>query len=282
MKNIKNILVLLAITLSVFNCTDDYDESIEGSGEAGFLVDVSTQSSGALLGSPESGVDLADAAVTLAETALDLNVILTEGDLSSVSSVEVTKQINNGAIVVVGQSTTLPLNVTLNTIAEFLEGSGLTEADLRIGDVVKFVVQVTKTDGQVYQFNSTGRFNLTINCSYDLAGTYVMTNAVCASSEIVEITQNSDGSWAVTHGDGGLLDFCSTNDITNPGTFDVGCGGVVSADNYDGGTAYCTSNGIGCITGGSWDQAAGVLLLNNTNTFFTWAASSYISTYVRQ
>ncbi|AUC82345.1 hypothetical protein [Lacinutrix sp. Bg11-31] len=279
MKNIKKLLGLLTIALMVFSCTDDYSEAIEVSGNAGFLVDVSTQSSGALLGSPETGTPIADAPVTVSEAALDLNVLLVAGDLSTVSEVKITKQINNGTISVVAQSTTLPLNVSISSIAEFLQGSGLTESDLRIGDVVKFVVQVVKTDGQVYQFDNQGRFNLTLNCSSDLTGTYVMTNTVCASSEMVTISQNSDGTWALSQADGGLLQFCSSNTtFVNPGTIEVGCGGIVTSTE---GAQYCGSNGIGCITGGSWDQNSGVLTLDNTNTFFTWAASSYTSTYVR-
>lgn len=288
MKNIKKLLGLLTIALMVFSCTDDYDEVIQVSGEAGFQVNVTSQSSGSLLGSPESGVDLADAAVAVSDSELDLNVVLTTGDLSTVSKVEVTKQINDGPIIVVNESTTLPLNVTLNTVADFLQGSGLAESDLRIGDVVRFVVKVTKTDGQVFLFNNQGRFSLTLNCSYDLTGTYFVTNSACDNTAnnggipLINISQNADGTWYAETSDGGLLQYCTSNNILNDGSFDIFCEGVVSAESTEGGSAYGTYSGgaIGYITGGSWDQASGVLVLELLDEFF--GVGAYSATYTRQ
>jgi len=114
-----------------------------------------------------------------------------------------------------------------------------------------------------------------------------MTNSLPESEclglpQTVNITQNPDGTWYLETADGGLLQFCSENTtLPNPGSFIVECGGIVSPHPTNG-VDYCFDFDIGCITGGSWDQNTGILILENSNGFFEWAPSNYTSTYVRQ
>jgi hypothetical protein len=279
-------IMLLALIVSIFSCESDEEaEILQNDDQAGVLINISN-SSGAVLGSPESGVPIEDASVTLTEVMLDFNMSYVSGSMDGVSKFEVVKfyngDVNQGIPeTIVAESTSLPFSFSLNTIDEFLVGTGVTEDELRIGDTFTFRVKIYQTDGDVYYYNNPmGRFSLTVNCASDLTGTYIMTNSVCASSVSVQISQNSDGSWLLSTADGGLLQFCSTNSsLVNVGSISIGCGGVVSQAVPP---AYCDGYGIGCIVGGTWDQNAGILVLDNTNGFFTWAPAEYTSTYVRQ
>ena len=109
-----------------------------------------------------------------------------------------------------------------------------------------------------------------------------MTNSVCASVLTVGIAPNSDGTWAIDRADGGLLSLCSTNSsLFNPGNITVVCGAVLATGDLDFGSGN-SSYDIGDITGGSWDAVSGTLTMEHVQSFFSWAGSSYVSTYVRQ
>ncbi|QDO93785.1 hypothetical protein FNB79_07270 [Formosa sediminum] len=285
----KNILYICFVMLSILSFTacqeTDTETIVELEGEAGVLVNVSSKSSGALLGSPESGVDLEDASIEFSENYLTLTTIKQSGDTAlDIESIQAYKSLNGGEEVLIGSSTSLPFTIEYTTIDEFVDGLGLSVSDLRIGDYFNFIIKVLKTDGSIYTYNtSMGRFQLTINCSYDLTGTYVMTNSVCSSEVEVEISQNSDGTWYASTADGGLLQFCTINTtIQNFGSFAVSCGGVVDASATAGGPDYCEGGGygIGCITGGTWDQEAGILEMTHTDAFF--GNGTYTSKYVRK
>ncbi|PWI30992.1 hypothetical protein DI383_06035 [Flavobacteriaceae bacterium LYZ1037] len=286
-------IMILALLVSVFSCdTDDESEVLNDKDTAGVLISVST-SSGALLGSPESGVPIEDATVTFTEVGMTFNLLQTSGSMDGVSKLEVVKiyngDLNQGKTeVTVAETTTLPYTFSLTTIDEFLAGSGVTEDQLRIGDNFVFRVKIHQTDGDVYYYhNPMGRYALTVNCASDLNGIYTVTNSVCGPGTTnggippVAITQNSDGTWYAETADGGLLQFCTSNNIPNPGSFAIGCGGVVDASGTSGGPDYCTYSGgaIGCITGGSWNQDTGVLQLEHQDDFF--GVGAYTSTYVR-
>lgn len=121
------------------------------------------------------------------------------------------------------------------------------------------------------------------SCFANLEGTYSMNNDIGCSRLPVEVTisPNAEGGWYISTADGGLLQFCSANNIQNDGNIFVVCGEVLESEDV----AYCGSNGIGCILGGSWDPDAGangVLTLTNGNTFFGFAGAEYTSTYTRQ
>lgn len=279
MKNLKNIALAVFSLVLLFSCGTDEKTVAKVADENGVLINVSSQSSGAFLGSPEQGVDIPMAPVTVSDAFLNLVVAQVSGSLSNISKMEVVKSLNGGPEVSVAESSTLPFTVELTSIEDFLSGLGMGESDLRIGDELVFKVKAHQTDGDVFYYNDAmGVFKLVLNCSYDLTGTYTMTNTVCASVVTVNITQNADGTWYVDQADGGLLQFCSSNTtLTNQGSFAVSCGGVVlpSSD-----VRFCGGYGIGCIQGGTWD--GNTLILQNGNDFFSWADSSYTSTYVRQ
>lgn len=113
-------------------------------------------------------------------------------------------------------------------------------------------------------------------CFADLTGTYTMTNSVC-SAEVtdVTITKNDDGGWDLSTADGGLLQYCTSNTgLVNDGSIIVVCGEIRPAS-----PSFCGSNGIGCITGGSWDAETGTLTLQHNDTFF--GVGNYTSSYVR-
>lgn len=291
MKKLKYLFLGLSALTAFTACNSeaqDEAEVFEGRGTAGILINVSQNSSGALLGSPEAGVDLADAQIAFSADYLDFVITSVSGDFDSgdVDRLEIYKSYNGGEQILVGETTELPYSFSYESIDGFVEGTGLTADQLRIGDVFTFAVKVVKNNGAVYSYGpDMGRFSLTINCSYDLAGTYLMSNDVCNNPQTVTISQNSDGTWYASTADGGLLQFCSSNTgLQNDGSFAVGCGGVVDATATAGGPAYCSGGGygIGCIAGGTWDQEAGILKLDHTNAFFTWASGEYTSTYVRQ
>lgn len=287
MKNIKYLLTMFfALTLLV-GCEDETQPENDPNvlDEAGLLIDISS-SGGALLGSPDSSLPIPEAPVTFSDVLLNFDMKQLSGSLDNVSKLEIVKIYNGDANqgkpeISVAETSTLPFSFSYTTIEEFVAGTGMDVDDLRIGDSFTFRVKVHKTDGNVYYYSKgMGRVSLTVNCSYDLSGMYTMTNSVCASSQTVQISQNPDGTWNLATADGGLLQFCSTNStLVNTGSIAVGCGGVVTEAQSP---TYCGSNGIGCIVGGSWDQDAGILILNNTNSFFTWAPAEYTSTYTRQ
>ena len=114
-------------------------------------------------------------------------------------------------------------------------------------------------------------------CFADLSGTYTMTNSVCGAEVTdVTITANEDGGWYLSTADGGLLQYCTSNTgLQNDGVIIEVCGEIVPSDDV----AFCGSNGIGCITGGTWDAEAGVLTLEHNDTFF--GVGNYTSQYVR-
>jgi hypothetical protein len=175
MKNLKNIFLALAAVLSIVACETDADTVAVIADEAGFLVNVTATSNSSILGSPESGVNLEDAQVTITNAYLNMTVSQTAGTTASLDKVEIVKSFNGGEEISLGESTSLPYNLEVATLDELLAGTGVTESDLRIGDVLDFKTKVYKTDGSVYYFNaSMGNYSLVVNCSSNLAGTYTI------------------------------------------------------------------------------------------------------------
>ena len=125
-------------------------------------------------------------------------------------------------------------------------------------------------------------FNITVNCFADLTGAYTVTNSQCGSGSsgtipTVNISQTPDGNWYLETADGGLLQYCTSNTaLVNDGTISVVCGQVQPSDNI----AFCPDYGIGCITGGTWNQEDGILELELNDGFF--GVGDYTATYVRQ
>ncbi|MBC9797637.1 hypothetical protein [Sinomicrobium weinanense] len=280
MKNIKFLIyTILALSITVSCIDDDNDELTGDAIMGGIMIDIKSDSEGKFLGTPESGVDLEDASVSISEASLHLVINETSGSFDDVEKLEVVKSFNGGEEIPIAETSSLPYTVDLSSIDDFLSGTGIAESDLRIGDQLSLIIKVYKTDGNVlYYTSSIGTFNLTLNCSYDLAGTYTMSNTICDNPQTVTISLNADGTWYASTADGGLLQFCTSNtSLQNDGNFSVICEGIVPPSDD---VAYCPDFGIGCITGGSWDQENGILILEHNDDYFDNGA--YTSTYVRQ
>ena len=174
MKNIKNLLGLLTITLLVFSCNVDDSEAITASETAGLIVNID-DTSGKILGSPASGVDLADAEIAFTAVDLDFDAKLQFGNESGVSKYEIIKTFNDGAEVLVAETTSLPFNITYSSIDEYLSGFSVAVEDIRIGDEFTFKVKLHKTNGTVLYFGDRiAAYTVVVNCSSDLAGTYAI------------------------------------------------------------------------------------------------------------
>lgn len=240
MKNLKNIFLALAAVLSIVACETDADTVAVVADEAGLLVNVSATSNSSILGSPEAGVDLEDAIVTVTNAYLDMTVSMTAGTISSLDKIEIVKSFNGGAEVSLGESTTLPYNLVVSNLADLLAGTGVTENDLRIGDILSFRTKVHKTDGSVYYYNSSmGDYSIVINCASDLVGTYT-SNFLPAcdggAAGVATVTEVSPGRYWVssmaryTFNPGKCIGFYMI-DVCGVLTYD---GGDLEDNNYDG------------------------------------------------
>ncbi|MDO6597855.1 hypothetical protein Q4512_13095 [Oceanihabitans sp. 2_MG-2023] len=179
MKNLKNIFKILTITLLVFSCDSDDSESITASSTAGFLVD-NNDSSGVILGIPESGADLSDASIDFTVTDLDFDLKLEFGTLEGVEKIQIVKTHTSGDAVsdevIAAETTTLPFNLIYSSIADYTSGLTLASESIRIGDEFTFRVKLFKTDGSIAYFNDAlGTFSVIVNCASDLSGTYDVT-----------------------------------------------------------------------------------------------------------
>lgn len=279
MKKINILLASLFIASLTIGC-DDEDEAEVFQNRAIAGVAISIDGEGAIQGVPANPDDLDNSTVDFSVNTLKMHVEKAAAeDESIISGYEVVKQFNGGEEISVGTFESLPFDVNLTELSQFLEGTGASDTDLKIGDVFKFTVKVIHNDGEAYLYNSQA-FNIQVNCFADLSGTYTVTNSYCGEGSTgtipsVEISKTPDGNWVLETADGGLLQYCTQNTtLTNGGTISVVCGEV------SGTTDFCASNGIGCIVGGSWDQETGVLTLELDDTFF--GIGGYTATYTRQ
>jgi len=175
MKKVKNLFILLISMITIISCgITDEDTIAVVHDEAGALIRLVTSPSSSILGNPESGIDLKDAIVSVTNASLDLKIELTSGNLDNISKIEVLKSYNGSAEVVLGETTTLPYDLIVDNLNDLISGTNITPVDLRIGDVLKIRVRVTQTDGDVYYYNSSSEYNLVVNCSSNLAGTYTV------------------------------------------------------------------------------------------------------------
>ncbi|MDY0780082.1 hypothetical protein [Tenacibaculum sp. IB213877] len=173
MKKFKNIFLAMVGVLTIASCETNADTVAEIKDEAGFLINVSATSNSSILGSPEVGVDLEDATVSITNAYLNMTVSKTGGSLDNLEKIEIVKSFNGGEEIVLGESTTLPYNLVIDNLDDLLSNTGVVESDLRIGDVLSFRTKVTQKDGDVYYYNSSmGNYSLVVNCSSDLAGDY--------------------------------------------------------------------------------------------------------------
>lgn len=179
MKKIFNLLVVFSLVVLYscdYNNSDfDTDDHIVGTPtEGGAIVALHSATIGKLLGVPSS-LDFETATVAFAEIELYMEVILMSGG-SSINGYEITKSLNNGLEATVATNVSLPISLTYTTIEEFLDGLGVSESDLRIGDVITFRTKLMRNDGSVvFAGPNEGSYTVTISCSSDLAGFYNLT-----------------------------------------------------------------------------------------------------------
>jgi len=286
MKNIYLYIVIIC-SLSFLSC--DKESNIpQIKNVTDFTIDTSS-SNGSLLGAPESGTEIENATVTITNTELNYNINLSSGNIENIEKIEIVKLFSKDSFsneVSVSESSTLPFSLTLNSIDQFLDGFNIEKTNLRIGDSFIFKLKVHKKNGDIYYFDNSNNFTLTLNCSANLEGIYSMTNSLasiveleCDLPRLVEITKNPDGTWHIDTADGGFLQFCPYDpSISNPGSFAVECGIVTPLET--GGVEFCPDFGIGCINGGSWNQEQGILIFENSDDYFGYG--NYTSTYTRQ
>lgn len=172
-RNIKALFIstFTAIVLLVtYSCVDPEDLITAGAKEGGAIVTVSG-TSGKVLGVPNSTTG----EVTFTDNELTMNIDVSTGG-ESVDSYSVVKQFNGGDEVLVESFNSVPHTTTFTTLDEFLAGTGKAATDLRIGDTYSFRVKLTLSDGRViYSAPANGRYNVVVNCSSNLAGTYTVT-----------------------------------------------------------------------------------------------------------
>lgn len=173
MKKIFKLFVAVSLLFN-YACNDNADFSTDDyltgtATEGGAIVAVKSNTVGKLLGVPSSQ-DFKTATVSFAESSLNLEIILMSGG-NDVKSYEIVKTLNGGAEVVVATSTTLPISTSFSTTEEFTEGFGVTEDDLRIGDIISFRTKIIKNDGSA-NYSNEGTYNVTVSCSSNLARTY--------------------------------------------------------------------------------------------------------------
>lgn len=279
MKKIKLFLSALIVSVAFSSCDGEEEAQVLNNIDiAGVAIEI--EGSGTLQGEPDDMDNLSDSNVNILTTELDMTVKMASSeDLGAISNFEVVKQFNGGSEISVGTFESLPFSVKLTELNQFLENTSVSEDDLRIGDLFTFKVRVNQKDGDSYQYLGEA-FNLAINCFADLSGTYTVTNSVCGSGKTgtippIKITKTPDGNWKLDTADGGLLQYCTSNtSLVNGGTISVICGEVMPSS-----PDFCGSNGIGCITGGTWNQETGVLELKLNDTFF--GNGDYTATYTR-
>lgn len=280
MKKLIIIPLIFSILLINISCdSEEESEVLQNRDTAGALINIS--GSGSVLGSPLTPEDLSNSEVSFSVNSLEMNVDKVSGYQDGISNYEIIKQYNGGDEVSMGTFDSFPYTLNLTTLDEFLNGSGASSNELRIGDVFTFTVKVHQTDGDVYAYAGQS-FNITVNCFADLTGAYAVTNSQCGSGSTgtiptINISQTPDGNWYLETADGGLLQYCTQNTaLVNDGVITVVCGEVQPSN----GVSFCPDYGIGCITGGTWDQDNGILELELNDGYFGFG--DYTATYIRQ
>jgi len=173
MKKINYILSLLVIAFTI-SCDSDTDNLAPVADLGGVVMNTSI-SDGAILGVPNDASDLDNSEIAFNATYLDFDVRLNLGNEAGISKYEIVKTFNGGDEVIVGETASLPFNLSYTTLDEYLDGTGVIATDLRIGDKFTFKVKIYQNDGDVYYYSpNMGQFSVTVNCSSDLEGTYLV------------------------------------------------------------------------------------------------------------
>jgi hypothetical protein len=162
--------IMILLMLAFKACVNPEDLTTKDAKLGGGIVTIDG-TAGKLTGVPDPATD----EVTISDVNLSMTVDKKTGG-SGVASYEIVKQYNGGSEITVESFNSLPHTTELNTIGQFLDGTGEGASDIRIGDVFTFSVKMTLNDGRIiYASSNTGVYKIVVNCSSDLAGTYTVT-----------------------------------------------------------------------------------------------------------
>lgn len=168
MKTIYKFLILITAVAILGSCGDPEDLMTADATEGGAIVTVDKSSGKAL------GVPLSDGSVSFAEVELSYTVELYTGGYDVVSY-DIVKSLNGGDQVVIANTAKLPFTLEYATIDEFVDGLGVTSDQLVLGDEFTFSTVINLSDGRKLQTRaSDGSYNVVVNCSSNLAGSYTM------------------------------------------------------------------------------------------------------------
>lgn len=170
-------IFFLSLAFAFTSCEDskdvldvDYNTNTEG------VITTLAGTSGKLLGNAINPSDLENSEVVLEDSNAELDIILSiqPGSFAkNVSKYEIVKMFNGANEVVIAETTSLPYTISYTTVAEFMNGFGLSDSTLRIGDQINFRIKVFTNSGEVYyQGLGSSKYDVTINCASDLAGAY--------------------------------------------------------------------------------------------------------------
>ena len=161
---------MLAIAVFAMKaCLNPADLTTKDAKEGGAIVTIAG-TTGKVLGVPD-----ANGVISFSANELTMVVDVKTGG-SAVTKYSIVKQFNGGTEIEVESFSDHPHTLTLTTLDEFLAATGKTANELRIGDVFSFRVKMTLKDGRVvYAASGNGEYDIPVNCSSDLAGTYTVT-----------------------------------------------------------------------------------------------------------
>ena len=279
MKKFKLILFVVALATLNFSCiVDDTtgEDELEAFGESNYIVGFSSENA-ALSYFTDIGT-----------IRRDFPIVLLGGDLGNGSDnkITVTYEVDAaGSSAVAGSEYDFVSNtgtVDLEAGDKFVNfpldvNTGNFDPDAPTTLVLKLTTTST-SDSVVSVAHDTLTITF-VGCQANLAGSFTVTNDLCNSTTTTTITGNADGSWSLAIGDGYFLAGCTSNTtLLNAATINIICGDVQIVSNPQ----FCDSNGIGCITGGTWNSTTEVLTMTHTDTFFNGGPFEWTSTYTKQ
>lgn len=166
MKNISNKIFLGLIFIIIASCVEPEDLVTENARSGGALLSV-VGSNGKLLGIEDPSTGVVD--FTDFDMELKISLVLGQFDGETFTLVKTYKSQEVEVI----DFETLPFTYNVASVDEFLSGfTGVTASDLRIGDVIKYVVKI-HTKGETFT-SGDAIFEIKVNCGSDLAGLYSM------------------------------------------------------------------------------------------------------------
>lgn len=210
------------------------------------------------------------------EFSEDEIVVTFEIDPSSSAEVGFNYDFSAGNTVTLNRANNFVANVPVTVYTEGVEPPTVESLILNITDISV----AGDSNVVINEKSQSTQVNLSYICQTDLSGEYIITNSACSPASpynTATISADGNGGWLVSRADGALLNGCTSNtSLGQPANIIVVCGEVEVSKQPN----FCSSNGIGCIQGGTWDEETGVLTLELNDTFF--GVGDYTGTYTRQ